>query len=143
MNSVIRFSPSTEVRRLQREMDRIFDNFLTTDRDDEAAVWSPRVDLAESEDAYHIHLEVPGIPKDAIEINYHNQMLTVSGERTASNAEELKFVRIERSYGRFFRSFNLPKAADTEQISAEYHDGMLHIRVPKAEDRKPRRIEIH
>lgn len=144
MTNLIRFSPSNGLHHLEREMDRIFESYLGKGNgDNESAVWKPRVDLAESEGAYHIHVEVPGIPKDQIEINYHNHVLTVSGERTSTAENESKtFVRIERSYGRFYRSFNLPEAADTDQIEAEYHDGVLDIRVPKAEDRKPRRIEV-
>ncbi|MEX0820967.1 MAG: Hsp20/alpha crystallin family protein [Rhodothermales bacterium] len=132
---------------MQREIDRLFDDFVPSresgNGDRESAVWSPRVDLSESEDAYVVHVDAPGMKKDDFNINWQNDTLTVSGERKWSGeASKENFVRVERSYGHFFRSFRLPKAIDGDQIQASYDAGVLTVTVPKAEESKPRRIEI-
>lgn len=148
MTSLIRFSPTHDMRRLQREFDRLFENFLPgrpTDGDEalESVVWAPRMDLSETEDAYFIHLDLPGMKKEDVSINFHEGTLSVSGERQQEDKEENhKFIRIERSYGRFYRSFSLPQTVNTEGIEASFENGVLNIRVPKAEEVKPRRIDI-
>ncbi len=145
MTSLIRFSPPTEIRHLQREIDRLFDNFFpvrNTENGDNLA-WSPRVDLSETDDAYVVHADVPGLKKDEIEINFQDGTLSVSGERRFEEKEEgQRFVRVERSYGRFYRAFTLPLTVNPEGITAHFEDGVLTVSVPKAEESKPRRIEI-
>jgi HSP20 family protein len=145
MTNLIRFSPSAELRRLQNEIDRVFEGYWPAreNGDEPAPMWSPRVDVTETEEAFFVRLDVPGIPKDSIEINFHDGTLSVSGERKAAEkTEQESFVRVERSYGRFFRSFTLPKTVQSENISAAYEDGVLTVRVPKAEESKPRRIQV-
>ncbi len=145
MTSLIRFSPTTDMRRLQREFESLFENFFPTRtaEDGESAVWAPRVDLSETDEAYFIHLDLPGLKKDEVEINFHEGTLSVSGERQAESTEEnRKFVRVERSYGRFYRAFTLPQAVNEKKIEATFEDGVLNVRVPKAEEVKPRRIAI-
>ena len=144
MSTLVRFSP--EMRRLQREIDTLFDSFFPTrtqNGEPETATWAPRVDLAETEEAYHLYLDLPGLSKDDVEINFHDGALTVRGERkTEKQGEKQNFVRLERTFGHFYRSFTLPKTADAERIEASYQDGVLSIRVPKAEEVKPRRIQV-
>ncbi|MEM1126393.1 MAG: Hsp20/alpha crystallin family protein [Bacteroidota bacterium] len=146
MTSLVRFNPSSDLRRMQREFDRLFDGFFPTrlnNEDRESAVWTPRVDLAETEAAYLVHVDVPGMRKEDFTISYEEGVLTVSGERKQEiRHDEANYVRIERSAGRFFRSFNLPKAIDADKIEATYTDGVLDLTVPKAEETKPRRIEV-
>lgn len=147
MTSLVRFSPTSELRRMQQEFDRLFESFFPArpdgNGDVETALWSPRVDLAETDDTYLIQLDVPGMKKDAFNINYQQGVLSVSGERKAEETEEkANYVRMERSYGHFYRSFTLPKAIKEDKIEASYQDGVLTIRVPKAEESKPRRIQI-
>lgn len=146
MTNLIRLSPSNEMRRMQREIDRLFENFFPVRNENgevEAATWAPRVDLVETEEAYVIHLDVPGMKKSDFTINYQDYTLSISGERTLPEpAENQNLVRVERAFGHFFRSFSLPKVVKENEISASYQDGVLSIRVPKAEESKPRRIEI-
>ena len=148
MTSLIRFTPRHDVRQLQREFDRLFESFFPTrptnsDEALESAVWVPRADLAETEDAYFIHLDLPGLGKDDVEINIHDGTLSISGERRHEETEEDRtFVRVERSYGRFYRAFTLPQTIDAQGIQATFEDGVLSIHVPKAEELKPRRIDI-
>ena len=147
MTSLIRFTPRHDMRRLQREFDHLFESFFptrpATDEALESAVWAPRTDLSETEDAYLIHLDLPGLKKDEVEISVHDGTLSVSGERRQEETEEGRtFVRVERSYGRFYRSFSLPQTINAEGIEATFEDGVLTIYVPKAEELKPRRIDI-
>ena len=149
MNSLVRFSPNTEMRRLQREVDQLFDSFFPTrSRGEEGdaeqqAVWAPRVDLAETEDHYLVHLDVPGMKREDLQIRFQDGQLSISGERRAEHTESDKdLVRVERSFGRFYRAFTLPRRVNDDQIEASYQDGVLTVRVPKAEETKPRRIEV-
>lgn len=148
MNSLVRFSPNTELRRLQREVDSLFDSFFPRQRSEEneaeqQAVWAPRVDLAETEDHYVVHLDVPGMKKEDLQIRFQDGQLSISGERHAEHTEDDKdYVRVERTFGRFYRAFTLPRRVEEGQIDAAYNDGVLTITVPKAEETKPRRIEV-
>ncbi|MFQ5571092.1 MAG: Hsp20/alpha crystallin family protein [Rhodothermales bacterium] len=145
MTSLIRFSPTANRRRMQREIDRLFESFFPMHslNQDESAVWTPRVDLSETDDAYFIHLDLPGLNKENVEINFHDGTLSISGERRTEESEEgCTFVRVERSYGSFYRAFTLPQTVDGTNIEAAFENGVLDIRVPKAEESKPRRIEI-
>jgi HSP20 family protein len=148
MTNLIRFAPSTDMRRLQREIDRMFEEFFPRsggeNADAEQAVWAPRVDLAETSDAYLVNVDVPGIPKDDITVNSQDGQLAISGDRKADETiEEANLVRCERTVGHFYRSFALPRRVDAEKISAAYDNGVLRIRVPKTEDSKPRQIKVN
>ena len=146
MNSLIRFSPTTDMRRLQREIDSLFDGFFPTRQEGEngsGTVWAPRADLSETADAYLLHLDLPGLAKDDLDISFEDGTLSISGERRMQSTEENhKFVRVERSFGRFYRAFALPQAVDVDRIEARFENGVLEIHVPKAEEVKPRRIDI-
>ena len=145
MNSLVRFSPSHEVRRLQRELDSVFSDFFTPARngEGEAQQWTPRVDVRETENDYTIQVDVPGVHKENLNIDYHDGMLAISGERKAEERQEGEnMVRVERMYGSFYRQFALPKAVEAEHIEATCRDGVLSVRVPKAEESKPRRIAV-
>ena len=147
MKGMVRFSPNVEMRRLQNEFDRLFSDFFPTSTrgtDDEAITWAPRVDLGETDEAYVIRVDLPGLTKEDLTIDYHEGTLSISGERKAEHTEEgTNFVRLERRTGHFYRAFTLPKAVDTNKIEATYTDGVLRIHVPKAEDSKPRRITVN
>jgi HSP20 family protein len=132
---------------LQREIDRVFGQFFPSRESDEStsrqAVWAPRTDLIEMEDNYRLHLDVPGLSKEDLNINYKDNQLTISGERTSDRTDENEeYVRVERSFGQFYRSFTLPRTVDTEDITATYDNGVLTISVPKTEKEKTRQIEI-
>lgn len=147
MNSLVRFSPTQEMRRMQHEIDRLFDTLLPTRNGDEtngeAAVWSPRVDLAETDDAYHIQVDLPGVDRSDVSVSYEDGLLTVSGERKVEQRDQGRsFVRLERAFGHFYRSFRLPSTVQDDKITASYKNGVLEIHVPKAEESKPRRIKV-
>ncbi len=107
------------------------------------AEWTPRVDISEDDQSYLIEAELPHVNKDDIALRVADGVLTITGEREFKNEDQTKkYHRIERSYGRFVRSFVLPEEADPEKVHAEYANGILTVRVDKSEARKPRQIDI-
>ena len=105
--------------------------------------WTPAVDIIEKGDDLVIRAEVPGIERDAIEVKLEDNTLILSGERVReTEADDTRAYRRERVYGSFVRSFSLPKTVDATRISATYKNGILEITVPKAEEAKPRKIDI-
>jgi HSP20 family protein len=146
MTQLTRRTPNRTLRNLQREVDSIFDRFFNrTDSGDgsTSAVWSPSTDLVETDEDFRLRLDVPGMTKDDITINLQNRTLTVSGERTSERTDEgEEYVRVERAFGTFHRSFTLPDAVDADAIEATYDNGVLTISVPKTEESTRRQIEI-
>jgi len=101
------------------------------------------MDLIETDEAYRVHLDMPGMTTDDLTIGYQDNELTVSGERTTDHRDEDdELVRVERPFGHFRRSFVLPRTVDADNISATHDSGVLTITVPKAEKAQPRQIEI-
>jgi len=145
MTQLTRRTPTRNLRDLQREVDDIFDRFFDRGDSDRStsAVWSPRTDLSETDDTLRIRLDLPGMTKDDISINLQNNTLTVRGERESERtADDEDYVRVERAFGTFHRTFTLPDATDAENIEATYEDGVLKIRIPKTEESTRRQIEI-
>jgi HSP20 family protein len=162
--AIVRFNPMNEVLNLQREMDRIVDRFFPPSRQDDdaarSAVWRPSVDIHEDENAYTIDAELPGLRKEDVTISFQDGVLSVSGERKYEyedkapaegngNGDAKPAVksgrschRMERYYGRFHRSFTFPTAINPDNINARFQDGILKVVVPKAEQVKPRQIDI-
>ncbi len=144
MTQLTRRTPNRTVRDLQREVDSIFDRFFGRGGDDDTStVWAPRTDLSETDDAFRIRLDVPGMTKDDIAINLQNNTLTVSGERSSERQKDgEEYVRVERAFGTFHRTFTLPDAVDPDRVEATYDEGVLTINVPKTERSTRRQIEI-
>lgn len=112
------------------------------------ASWSPGVvpamDLEETEDAYRIHAELPGVDPKELDISVRNEVLTISGEKKQqSESEGSDYYRMERRYGAFSRTVRLPGGVDSENIQANSHNGVLTLTIPKSERAKPRRIEVN
>jgi HSP20 family protein len=106
--------------------------------------WIPPVDVQETENAFIFTAELPGLSKDDVSITLEENLLTLSGERSLKEKEEGEnFHRIERSYGSFSRSFSLPSQVDASKVDASFKDGLLTVEIAKAEQAKPRKIEIH
>lgn len=110
---------------------------------DTESAWTPAVDILEQGDNLVIRAEVPGIERDAIDVKLEDNTLILSGKRVReTEGDDTRAFRRERVYGSFVRSFNLPKTVDATRITAEYKNGVLEITVPKAEEAKPRKIDI-
>ena len=133
-------SPLERLYALQREIDRAFE----TEANGTASSWVPAMDVVETNDEVLCHLEVPGLTTDDIDIRVQDNMLVVSGEKKAATEEQKEggFRSIERRYGRFERSFTLPRTIDSQNVRARHENGVLTIVLPKVEASKPRRVEI-
>jgi HSP20 family protein len=124
-----------------REVDRLFDAFFGGEQ--QSRRWVPAIDLVEAEDHFVLKADLPGLAEDDVSIEVQDGTLTISGERRAEHeARERGWYRIERSFGSFSRSLTLPDGVDADAISAQFERGVLEVRIPKPEQRKPRRVSI-
>ena len=143
--SIVKINPFNEMVGFQREMNRFFNDFFPALKDEanRSAVWRPSVDLHEDENAYTVDVELPGVNKEDVNVNFQDGALSISGDRKYENeSKEQNAHRIERFYGKFHRSFTFPTAINGDGITASYENGLLKISVPKAEEVKPHQIEI-
>jgi len=144
VNTLIRLNPFSEMRRLQDEMNRMFDpGFPFENGELGAANWVPAVDIEETPETLRVIAELPGMKREDIQVEFENGMLTIRGTRTREEEKKEKnFHRVERSFGSFVRAFRLPATVDAEKIAATYEDGVLKLEMPKREESKARRIQI-
>jgi HSP20 family protein len=109
----------------------------------ENAVWMPLTDIYEDKDGFKIEADLPGMKKDDVKISIKEGKLSISGERNQEQeTKDAKCHRVERTYGKLYRSFNLPKEIKEDKIKAEFKDGQLTITIPKADEIKPKEIDI-
>jgi HSP20 family protein len=128
-----------------REFDRLLSTAFESPATDWRSLrrWMPAMDLVESGDAFVLRADLPGLSEDDVKIELEDSTLTISGERkTEHESEGDGYVRVERAFGSFTRSLTLPKGVDPAAVTAAFDRGVLEVRIPKPEKRKPRRIEI-
>lgn len=144
MANVVRWDPFREMLQLRRSMDRMMDESLMNGANwDEPMRWALAVDVIENNDAYLVKASLPGVNPDDINITYDNHVLTLSTEIQAEEEKkEERYLLRERRYGSFTRSITLPNQVDASKIEADYSNGVLTLTLPKAEELKPRRIQI-
>jgi HSP20 family protein len=138
----------TSIATVRDEFDRLFDRMLntgifgTTPRVFET-MWTPSLDFSENEKEYIVRVEAPGIPKEDLEVNLDGQSLTISGRRDFEKEEKTEeYFWREREAGKFVRTVQLPAAVDKSKIDASYHDGIMTVRLPKAEHAVKTRVQI-
>jgi len=140
--TLVKFAPLRGPWQTHHRLDRLFDSFFSDtqlERGSESCGWSPRVDVEETDGALVLRADLPGLDKKDMHINVEDNRLTIRGERKSQSEESAaKFHRVERTYGTFTRSFSLPATVLTDQMEA----GVLEVVIPKAEEVKPREIEI-
>jgi HSP20 family protein len=139
MHSLVQWNPLHELDTMRRQM-----TTLLNGRSDEAPeAWAPAVDIFEDDHRYIFRAELPEVKKSDVNVQIENGLLTIAGERKAEQEQSIRRVhRIERSYGAFLRSFELPGDVDPEQVEATFKDGVLSVTVGKADHAKPRKIEV-
>jgi HSP20 family protein len=144
--TIVRWEPFRELSSLQSEMNRLFNSMFDAppgNGGNAARRWMPAMDLVETEDHFVLRADLPGMSEDDIKIELEDNTLTVSGERKAEHESKGEgYYRVERAFGTFSRSLTLPRGTDPEGVTAGFDKGVLEVRVPKPEERKPRRIEI-
>jgi HSP20 family protein len=130
---------------LQSEVNRLFDTFFGGKPANGAGLrrWVPPMDLVETEDHLVLRADLPGLDRDDVNIEVKDGILTVSGERKTEHDERADgFYRVERAFGTFSRSLSLPQRIDADGITATFEKGVLEVRIPKPEERKPHRVQI-
>jgi len=146
MTTLVRWDPAVEVDSLQSEVNRLFDGFFGNGRAGNGVAarrWVPAMDLAEEGDDLVLTADLPGLSEDDVAIEIKDRVLTISGERKAEREREGRgFHRVERSFGRFSRSLTLPDGIEPDEVAASFDRGVLEVRIPKPEQRKPHRVEI-
>lgn len=148
MRTLTRWNPTPDLvrDRFGRLFDEAFSDMLRPLAQSEAnasRTWAPPVDIRESEEAVLLALDLPGLRKEDVNITLENSVLTISGERRFEADQKNETIhRLERAYGAFTRSFTLGPTVQSDNVEANFQDGVLVIRVPKAEASKPRRIAI-
>ena len=143
---LLRWEPFTGLNRFHFKINDLFDENYGESQPraiSTSGVWYPPVDIMESKDAYVLRAELPGMKKEDFTLELKDETLTLSGERKSEEAADgVRYHSVERVAGKFTRSFFLPQTVKHDGIQATYRDGVLEIRVPKAEEAKPRQISI-
>ena len=144
MNYITRWNPYRDMAIMRRSMDRLVDSFFEDANLPETVTWGVALDVAEKEGEFVVQASLPGVKPEDIDVTFTNNTLTIKGEvRSEEEREESRYHLRERRYGMFARSITLPRGIDGDHIEASYKDGVLTLRLPKREEIKPRRIEIH
>ena len=146
MTVLTRWEPFREFATLQDRMNRLFRESYNENQDQSLTTssFAPAVDVYEDEHNVTLKIEVPGIEEKDIDVRIENNTLTVHGERKIEKEEkEENYRRVERQYGSFTRTFNLPTTVDSEKVSANYDKGVLKISLPKKAEAKPKQIKVN
>lgn len=144
---LVRLDPFRDLISIRERMDRLFDQTLSRTKDKEGGLlvssWAPAVDIYETEDRVVLKAELPGVGKDNVNIQIQDNTLTLKGERRIEKGvKEENFLRMERAYGAFHRSFYLPVQVQKDKVKAIFRDGVLEVILLKAEEAKPKHIKV-
>jgi HSP20 family protein len=145
-----KWDPFAELEEMQTRLDSLFGRAPGRPENGgqesmSVAEWAPLVDITEDAKEFLIKAELPEMKKEDVKVSVENGVLTISGERRFEKEEkdkEKKYHRIERSYGKFIRSFGMPEGSDPGKVAAEFKDGVLTVRLPKSEKAKPTSIDV-
>ena len=145
--ALIRWEPVRELNTLQSEMNRLFNTLFDAPLANGGTTgprrWLPPMDLVETEDDFVLRADLPGLSEGDVNIELEDNVLTISGERKSEHEERKEgFYRVERASGSFSRSLTLPEGVNAEAIEAGFDRGVLEVRIPKPEERKPRKVAI-
>ena len=142
--TLVRWSPVRDVLAVRDEMSRLLeDAFGRGYGSDGLVAWQPVVDIEEQPDKYAVRAELPGLKPEDIKITLRENQLVIRGEkRREEERKDSTYHRVERVYGQFERAFNLSHAVQSDKIEATYRDGVLEVSIPKAEEAKPREIQV-
>jgi HSP20 family protein len=145
--ALIRWEPTRELQSIQQEMNRLFGTFFDAPEGggngEGRRRWIPAMDLTEEGQEFVLRADLPGLREQDVNIEVEDNVLTISGERRSEHEDRKEgYYRVERAAGRFSRSLTLPEGVDPDSIQARFDNGVLTVRIPKPEERKPRRVAI-
>jgi HSP20 family protein len=139
-----RWDPYREMLSMRRAVDRLLDNAMSSEDWSQVSEWSLALDVIEDEDSYVVKASIPGIKPEDLEVTYNKGALTIKGElKDESESVKGEYHLRERRFGTFSRTISLPESIKAEDIQAKVENGVLTLTLPKAEDIKPKRIQIH
>ena len=143
MNTLTRWDPILGWANLHEQMNRLFADTFRGRTDSALTTWAPPADIYETERELVVKVDLPDVNEKDLDIRVENNILTIRGERKfEEKVEQENYLRVERAYGSFSRSFALSNTVNTEAIKAEYRDGVLTVRMPKREEAKPKQIKV-
>jgi HSP20 family protein len=142
---IARWEPFRNLSTLQEQVNRLFETSFKGNGDNSTlTTWAPAVDIYETENDLVLKADLPEISEKDLDIQVENNMLTVRGERKfEQKVNEDNYLRIERTYGSFSRSFSLPNTVNTEAIKADYKNGVLTVQLPKRAESKPKQVKVN
>ncbi len=145
MSSITRWDNFHGLTGLQEQVNRLFDNSFPGRTDNSAlTTWAPAVDIYETENELVVKADLPDVNEKDLDVRIENNTLTIRGERKfEKKVEEENYLRVERTYGSFSRSFSLPNTVNSEAIKAEYKNGVLTVELPKRAESKPKQIKVN
>ena len=145
MSTIDRWDPFRNLSTLQEQVNRLFETSYRGRGDNSAlTTWAPAVDIYETENELVLKADLPDVDEKDLDIQIENNMLTIRGERKFNHeVKEDNYLRIERTYGAFSRSFSLPNTVNAEAIKAEYKNGVLRVELPKRAESKPRQVKVN
>src|SRR5499427_9621810 len=143
--TISRFDPFRGESALQQQINRLFtEAFDRSSEEGNLTTWAPPVDIYETEHELVVKADLPDIKPEELDIRVENNILTIRGERKfEKKVDEKNYLRVERSYGSFARSFSLANTVNSEAIKADYKDGVLTLSIPKREEAKPKQIKVN
>jgi HSP20 family protein len=145
MSAITRWDPFQNLSTLQEQVNRLFEGSLPR-RSDQSALttWAPAVDIYETENELVLKADLPDVNEKDLDIRIESNILTLRGERKfEEKVKEDNYLRVERTYGSFSRSFSLPSTVDSGSIKADYKNGVLTVELPKRAESKPRQVKIN
>jgi len=145
MTTIARLEPYRGFSTLQDQVNRLFNETFRTHGEESAlTTWAPAVDIYETPNELVVKADLPDVNEKEIDVRVENNLLTIRGERKfEKSVSEENYLRVERTYGAFSRSFSLPNTVNAEAIGAEYKNGVLTITLPKREETKPRQVKVN
>ncbi|MEN6357692.1 MAG: Hsp20/alpha crystallin family protein [Armatimonadota bacterium] len=140
---ISRWDPFRDISVLQDRINRVFNESAGHAENTSSRTWSPVVDIIETQSDLVVRAELPGMNRDDIDIEVTGESLTIRGERKFDEAAKDEYIRVERPYGPFQRSFSIGVPVQPDKVKASYHDGLLEVTIPKAEETKPKKIKVN
>jgi HSP20 family protein len=143
MSTLNRWEPFRATTGLESQVNRIFSELFDRSQESNLTSWAPAVDIFENEHELVVKADLPDVRPEELDIRVENNILTIRGERKfEKKVDEKNYLRVERSYGSFARSFSLANTVNSEAIKADYKDGVLTLLIPKREEAKPKQIKV-
>lgn len=144
MSSITRWDTYTGLSGLQEQVNRLFEGSLRHPDHSALPSWAPAVDISETENELVVKADLPDVNEKDIDVRVENNMLTIRGERKLEEkTEKESYLRVERTYGTFSRSFRLPNTVNNEAILAGYKNGVLTVTLPKRAESKPKQVKVN